>query len=444
MNRPAPPPAAPPGAQLRAVAARALARIVFDGQSLRVVLAAEQPRIADVRDRALFAAMLFAATRWWLRHDATLGLLLERPLPARAREVRALLVLGVVQLAVLELPPHAVVAACVEATRLLGQPRHAGLVNALLRRFLREGDALAANLDQDPVTRHAHPRWLIDAIGHDWPAQADAILAANNREAPLTLRVNRRRVTRDALRARLAEAGHEAAAPADLPDALVLARGADVRRLTGYAEGAFSVQDGAAQRVVDLLDLAAGQRVLDACAAPGGKAAHILERATVELVTLDVDPTRLPRLGANLDRLGLAASIVAGDATQPQDWWDGRPFARILLDAPCSASGIIRRQPDIKLHRRAADIASLAALQRRLLGALWPLLDPGGRLVYASCSILRAENEAVLADFLAACDDARALTLPPGYGHAAGAGRQNLPGEGGMDGFHVAVIEKRA
>jgi 16S rRNA (cytosine967-C5)-methyltransferase len=431
-----------PGAALRAEAARGLARVVFEGVSLRGVLADANPRVADARDRALLAASLFAASRWWLRLDAAIDALTEKPLPPKAREVRALLVVGLAQLSVLGLAEYAVVGTCVDAARLLGQPHYAGLVNAVLRRFLRERATLDARLDRDAVTRHAHPRWLIEAIERDWPAQAETILAANNREAPLTLRANRRRGSRDALLEKLREAGIDATAPPGLPDAIALADSTDVTKLPGYAEGEFSVQDGAAQRVVELLDPADGQRVLDACAAPGGKAAHVLERAGVELLALDSDAERLPRVRDNLARLGLVADVVAGDAGEPAAWWDGRPFERILIDAPCSASGIVRRQPDIKLHRRGADIAPLAAAQQRLLKALWPLLAKGGRLVYATCSLLRDENERVIGEFLSTHADARALPLPDGFGHAAGDGRQHLPGEGGMDGFYYALLEK--
>jgi 16S rRNA (cytosine967-C5)-methyltransferase len=431
-----------PGAALRAEAARALARVVFEGVSLRGALADANPRIGDSRDRALLAASLFAASRWWLRLDAALDVLTEKPLPAKARAVRALLVIGMAQLTVLGLAGYAVVAASVDAVRVLGQPRYAGFVNAVLRRFLRERATLDAKLDRQAVTHHAHPRWLIDAIVRDWPAFADAILAANNCEAPLTLRINPRRGDRATLLEKLREAGVDATINAVLPDAIVLAASTDVTRLPGYVEGEFSVQDGAAQRVADLLDLRDGQHVLDACAAPGGKAAHMLERAQIDLVALDSDSARLPRVHDNLARLGLGAIVLAGDAATPDAWWDGRPFDRILIDAPCSATGIIRRQPDIKLHRRAADIAPLVANQRRLLDALWPVLAARGRLVYATCSVLRAENEALIAAFLGAHVDARALPLPESFGHAAGSGRQNLPGEGGMDGFYYALLEK--
>lgn len=431
-----------PGAALRVEAARALARVVFDGVSLRAALAASTPQFSDPRDRALLSATLFASTRWWLRLDAALAALLEKPLPPKARDVRALLVAGFAQIAVLAMPDYAVVASCVDAVRALGHASYAGLVNALLRRFVRERDALDAKLDGDAVTRTAHPRWLIDALRRDWPDDLDAILDANNREAPLTLRVNCRRTDRASMLQRLADADIASKAHDDLAAAIVLEESADVTRLPGYADGLFSVQDGAAQRVADVLDLRDGQRVLDACAAPGGKAAHMLERADVDLVALDRDAVRLPRIAENLARLGLRADVREGDATAPKTWWDGRPFDRILLDAPCSATGIARRQPDVKLHRRAADIAPLAATQKRLLDALWPMLASGGRLVYATCSVLRAENEAVLAAFRADRADAHRVDVPAAFGRAAGDGRQNLPGTGGMDGFYYAIVEK--
>ena len=431
-----------PGAALRAAAAKALARIVFDGVSLRAALAAATPAFADPRDRALLSASLFVSARWWLRLDAALAMLLEKPLPPKARDVRALLVVGLAQIDALDMPDYAVVASCVDAARALGHASYAGLVNALLRRFTRERAALDAKLDADVVTQTAHPRWLVDALRRDWPDDVGAILDANNSEAPLTLRVNRRRADRAAMLERLTAAGAEASLHDDLADAIVLAESTDVTRLPGYAEGLFSVQDGAAQRVADVLDLRDGLRVLDACAAPGGKAAHALERADVGLLALDRDAARLPRIAENLARLGLRADIREGDAAVPEAWWDGRPFDRILLDAPCSATGIVRRQPDVKLHRRAADIAPLAATQKRLLDALWPLLAPGGRLVYATCSVLRAENEAVLAAFRADRADARHADVPAAFGRAAGDGRQNLPGMGGMDGFFYAIVEK--
>lgn len=429
---------------VRAEAARGLAEVALAGASLREVSAHRAPHLSDPRDRALFSALLQQGARWWLRYDAALERLLEKPLKRREPALHALLVLGLVQLEVLGLSDYAAVAATVESARTLGRPRHAGLVNAVLRRWQREREALLAQLDARPHTRHAHPRWIIAAIAHDWPQQADAILAADNAEAPLMLRVNGRRGQREALQEALATAGHPARPHPWLADALVLERSTDVTRLPGFAEGRFAVQDGAAQACAELLDLAPGQRVLDACAAPGGKACHILERADVDLTALDSDPARLARVGDNLSRLGLQATLQAGDAGAPETWWDGRPFDRILVDAPCSALGVMRRRPDVRLHRRGGDIAVLQAQQQRILAALWPLLAPGGRLLYVTCSLLRAENEAAVAALRAAQPQARVHPLQLPAGHAAGDGWQLLPGEGDLDGMYFAALEKPA
>lgn len=424
----------------RALAAQALTGVVA-GQSLRVAFATSAPRLNDARDRALLSSLLHAGARWWLRFDAAVERLLERPLRERDADIRALLVLGLVQLEILGMRDYAAVAATVEATRVLRKPAFAGLVNALLRRWLRECAARRGELDRDATTRSAHPRWLIEALVADWPDQAEAILAANNAPAPLWLRVNQRRIARTDFAAQLEHAGFACRMAEAAPDALVLDSSLQVTALPGYAQGLFSVQDGAAQQAAILLDPRAGQRVLDACAAPGGKSGHILEIADVELTALDSDVRRLPRLQENLARLGLNADVRAGDATHPQDWWDGHPFERILIDAPCSATGIIRRQPDVKLHRRAADIPALAAAQSRLLDVLWPLLARGGRLVYATCSVLAEENARQIDAFVSARVNVRPIA-PPLFWRALGAGMQNLPGESGMDGFFYAVMEK--
>ena len=430
----------PGAANVRSLAAQALARIVH-GDSLRAAFATFSTKLHDARDRALLSSLLHEGARWWLRYDAAVALLLERPL--RDGEAHALVVLGLIQIEVLRLPEYAAVAATVEAMRALNRPKYAGLANALLRRWLRERLALCAQLEADEVTRSAHPRWLLEAFKADWPADVDAILAANNAQAPLWLRVNRRRATRAVLLDQFTAAGIAAHAPEQTLDAIVLAQSTDVTRLLGYADGAFSVQDGAAQFAADLLDLGDGQRVLDACAAPGGKSAQILERADVHLVAVDSDARRLPRLRENLARLQLSADVRVGDAAQPAAWWDGLPFQRILIDAPCSASGILRRQPDIKLHRRANDMPALLATQARLLDALWPLLSKGGRLVYATCSLLADENARQIVRFVAQHADAHLRTdAPAGWRAPTGGGAQNLPGEAGMDGFFYAVVEK--
>jgi 16S rRNA (cytosine967-C5)-methyltransferase len=426
----------------RAMAAQALAEVALRGASQRDATERYAPRLADPRDRALFTALVSDGARWWLRFDAALDRLLDKPLRQKEPAVHALLVLGLVQLEILELPDYAAVAATVQAARALERPRLAGLVNAILRRWQRERVELLAALDAKPQTRHAHPAWLAKAIASDWPAQADAVMAADNVEPPLMLRANRRRTTRENLLERLREAGYTVDAHAWLADAIVLPHSTDVTRMPGFAEGHFAIQDGAAQIATDLAEARDGLRVLDACAAPGGKACHLLERADVALTALESDAGRARRISQNLERLGLSAELVIGDAGQPDAWWDGRPFDRILIDAPCSATGVLRRRPDVRLHRRDSDIAALAAQQRRILEALWPLLAPGGRLLYVTCSLLRAENEAVVGEFLASRPEARVAPIALPAGQAAAVGWQILPGDGDLDGMYYAVLER--
>ena len=427
----------------RALAATALADIALRGTSLREAMERHAPGLPDPRDRALLMALLSEGARWWLRFDPALDRLLAQPLRRKEPAVHALLVLGLVQLEILGLSDYAAVAATVEATRTLKRPHLAGLVNAVLRRWQRERNEWLAALDGAPPTRHAHPAWLADALARDWPDQAEAVLSADNREPPLMLRANRRRTTREALVERLRLDGQAAAPHPWLVDAVVLPHSGDVTRLPGFAEGLFAVQDGAAQVAADLLDIGPGQRVLDACAAPGGKACHLLERTDLALTALDSDPARLRRIGQNLDRLGLRADLRVGDAGMPDAWWDGQPYDRILIDAPCSAAGVLRRRPDVRLHRRESDIPTLATLQQRILGALWPLLKPGGRLLYATCSLLRAENEAAVQSLLANATDAHPLPFTLPAGHAAAVGWQILPGDGDLDGMYYAVLKKQ-
>jgi 16S rRNA (cytosine967-C5)-methyltransferase len=427
----------------RALAAQALADVALRGMSLREAMEQKAPKLRDPRDRALLMALLSDGSRWWLRFDAALDHLLDKPLRRKEPEVHALLVLGLVQLEVLELQDYAAVAATVEATRALNRPRLAGLVNAILRRWQRERVELLAALDTEPQSRHALPPWLVKAIATDWPAQQAAVLADSNREPPLMLRANRRRTTREALIEQLRAEGYQADPHPWLADGIVMLHSSDVTRMPGFTQGLFAVQDGAAQIAADAADVRDGQRVLDACAAPGGKACHMLERANIALTALEFDAARATRIRQNLDRLGLQADICIGDAGDPSGWWDGKPFDRILIDAPCSATGVLRRRPDVRLHRRASDIDALVAQQQRILTALWPLLAPGGRLVYITCSLLRAENEAVVEGFFAGRDDAKAVSLAWPVGQAAATGWQILPGDGDLDGMYYAGFERR-
>ena len=427
----------------RALAAQALADIALRGMSLREAMEQRAPKLRDPRDRALLMALLSDGARWWLRFDAALDRLLEKPLRRKEPEVHALLVLGLVQLEILQLQDYAAVAATVEATRALNRPRLAGLVNAVLRRWQRERTELLADLDAQPQTRYAMPPWLVNTIRADWPSHVDAVLADSNREPPLMLRANRRRVTRDALIEQLRASDYSAEPHPWLADGIVLPHSSDVTRMPGFAQGLFAVQDGAAQVAADVADVHNGQRVLDACAAPGGKACHLLERADIALTAVEFDTARTTRIRQNLDRLGLHADVRVGDAGDPSGWWDGKPFDRILIDAPCSATGVLRRRPDVRLHRRASDIDALVAQQRHILAALWPLLAPGGRLVYVTCSLLRSENEDVIHGFLADHADATSSPLQLPIGQAATTGWQILPGDGDLDGMYYAVLERR-
>ncbi|WP_130620688.1 16S rRNA (cytosine(967)-C(5))-methyltransferase RsmB [Dyella amyloliquefaciens] len=426
----------------RALAAQALADVALRGASLRDAMERYAPRLADARDRALLMALLSDGSRWWLRFDPALDRLLDKPLRQKEPAIHALLVLGLVQLEILQLPDYAAVAATVQAAKALQRPRHAGLVNAVLRRWQRERVELLAALDAKPQTRHAHPAWLAKAITRDWPEQADAVMAADNREPPLMLRVNRRRTDRESLIERLRLDGYTADAHPWLADGIVLPHSTDVTRMPGFAAGEFAVQDGAAQIAGDLADLHRAQRVLDACAAPGGKACHLLEREDIALTALEFDPKRAQRITQNLERLGLKADVVIGDAGEPSAWWDGKAFDRIFIDAPCSATGVLRRRPDVRLHRRDSDIAPLVAQQQRILDALWPLLAPGGKLVYITCSLLRTENEAVVSRWLEGRQDARAVSFSLPAGQPAAVGWQVLPGDGDLDGMYYAVLEK--
>ncbi len=426
------------GSQPRALAARVLDAVLHRGRSLKAELAAVLPQLDDPRDRALVEAICFAVLRQPVRYQAALDAWIPKPLPRRDSELKALLFAGFAQLDALQLAPHAAVAATVEAARALGRKHQAGLVNALLRRAQREG--------LPTVDASAHwPQWLRERIARDWPQDESAVLAASAEEPPMWLRVNRRVLSRDAYRTRLDDAGITAHADDSLLDALRLDSAMAVAALPMFGDGAVSVQDASAQLVADALAPASGARVLDACIAPGGKAAHLLERdASLRITGVDIDAKRLDRVRTNLARQHLEHDVVlrAADATDLPSWWDGVPFDAVLLDAPCSATGIVRRQPDVLLHRRPADLDALTTTQARLIDALWRTLRPGGVLLYATCSILKEENEAQVDAFLARTPDARAEPLDDRFGRVSGAGRQRLPGERGGDGFFYARLRK--
>ncbi|MCW5619866.1 MAG: 16S rRNA (cytosine(967)-C(5))-methyltransferase RsmB [Burkholderiales bacterium] len=388
----------------------------------------------SVQDRGAIQDLAYGACRWLGTLRALLGALVERPF--KDAPVEALLLIALYQLGWTRAAAHAVVDSAVTCCAGLGFGSAKGLVNGVLRTFLREREQRLARARASDIGRFSYPQWWIDRVRLAWPQAYADVLDAGNAHPPLTLRVNRRRCSLADYRSRLDAAGIE-----HLPlagDALRIARPMPVQRLPGFDEGLVSVQDWGAQFAAPLLDLRPRLRVLDACAAPGGKSAHILESEAVELLALDRDPLRLRRVQENLDRLRLSAMLVAADAADLQSWWDGRSFDRILLDAPCSASGVVRRHPDIKWLRRDQDIAQLATEQTRLLQALWQTLAPGGKLLFVTCSVFPEETHAQITAFLHTQEDAEHLPLRD----FPQAGGQLLPDEE-HDGFFYALLEKR-
>jgi len=408
---------------------------------------AASPTLADSRDQAFSRHLAYGVLRWLTALEWLSGKLLQRPLKPRDRDIERLVLVGLFQLWQGETGAHAAVNETAECARLLGKPWAVGLVNAVLRRFQREqADWLERLSRQD--ARHAHPDWLLGALRADWPEHWERIVAANNRAAPLWLRLRCDR-EQQGVRARLEQNGFTAIDHPDVVGALQIQPAVSIERVPGFAEGLLSVQDPAAQLAAGLLEAEKGQRVLDACAAPGGKTGHLLEvEPGIELTALDRSESRLERVRENLGRLGfldrpqLQLQLRAADATQTADWWDGRPYQRILLDAPCTATGVIRRHPEIKWLRTPGQVTEAVALQATLLRRLWPLLDAGGILLYATCSVLRDENNRQVERFVATQPDAQVIAIEASWGRPVGPGRQILPGEGDMDGFYYARLRK--
>lgn len=427
----------------RVAAARVLVRVVDQGRSLADVLPPALHNVAPSSERGLTQELCYGVLRWHLQLEALALRLLKKPLKAKDHDIFFLMLVGLYQLIHLRVPAHTAVALTVDAVTAMGKPWAKALVNAVLRNFQRQPD-LFDEIRRDESAAHAHPTWLLAELKASWPDAWEAIVAANNARAPMTLRVNSRRTTRGEYLAQLAQRGFSAHGPVEVPDAIVLERAVDVTELPGFAQGMVSVQDAGAQLAALWLGAGAGERVLDACAAPGGKACHVLERVPSlrELVAVEVDVARATQIHENLARLQLTATVRVADVAQPETWWDGVLFDRILLDAPCSATGVIRRHPDIKALRRDADIAALAETQARLLEALWSLLRHGGTLLYVTCSVLRSENVEQMQEFLALHTDAREIPIDDHVGHPQAVGSQILPGESEMDGFYYACIQK--
>lgn len=424
----------------RAAAAHILAAVVA-GETLDRVVARVEPSVRE-RDRALLRELCYGSLRWYVQLAALIKPLLQKPLKARDSDIEQLLVVGAYQLLHTRIPAHAAINSVVEASRHLQKNWAAGLINAVMRKIQRESEERLAQLT--PSQRTAHPQWFWETIRKAWPHSAEPIFAANNAHPPMCLRVNSLRSGRDEYLQLLSAQGINASACEVSVSGLTLEQPCAVDALPGFNDGVVSVQDEAAQLAAFLLDVQSNQRVLDACCAPGGKTAHILEtQPSAQMWALDVSSERLQRVTANLARLNLSAKIIAGDALTPTLWWDGVAFDRILLDAPCSGTGVIRRHPDIKLLRTPTDIDQFAALQTHLLETLWPLLAPRGYLLYATCSVMPKENTEVVERFCATHAEAEHITIEAEWGVAQPAGRQLLPAVNGSDGFYYALLRKR-
>ena len=430
--------------QPRHATTRVIAQVLGQGRSLSDALPEVLKDCAPGAEQALTQAMSYEVLRWLPRLRWLLARLLDKPLRTKDADVSAALLVALYELAFERVAQHATVNETVKLVRELGKPWAAGLSNAVLRRYVRERPTLDAEASADAEAHYAHPAWLIDALRSAWPQDWERTLSANNRQAPMTLRVNARRHSRDEYLRKLAASDLPAKPAPHTTHGLILERPVAVNLLPGFADGEVSVQDGAAQLAAQILDPRPGERILDACAAPGGKSAHLLERqpALAQLVALDIAAERLRRVEENLHRLHLSADLRQGDAAEPQQWWDGQPFDRVLMDVPCSATGVIRRHPDIKTLRRAQDIPALGRQQGNILNALWPLVKPGGMVLYVTCSILPDENEAQIKRFLARCPEAQLMELSGAWGRARDAGRQILPGDDDLDGFYYCLLQK--
>ena len=427
----------------RWVAVSVITRILGEGQSLTTALDNALKAVESAQDKAFIQAICYGVCRNYHRLDFTLNALVDKPL--KSLEVKALLLIGLFQLSFMRVKPHAAVSETVQAaTRSL--PWAKALVNAVLRTYIRKENELEQQANAVKTAAFSHPDWLVERFKNDWPDHAEQLMFENNQAPPMTLRVNLAKTSREDYLRLLAKQSITAQTVGFCPSALILEKPTSVETLPGFAKGWASVQDGAAQLAAGLLDVQASHRVLDICAAPGGKTAHILEMhpALKTLVAIDIDGNRMLRVQENLHRLEQKATLIVADATDTKAWWDGKAFDRILLDAPCSATGVIRRHPDIKLLRRAEDLAALTATQNRILNAVWPLLAKGGMLLYATCSVLLQENEAVVGEFIASHPDANELPITTNdWGMPSTVGRQILTGESSMDGFYYARICKQ-
>lgn len=427
---------------VRAAAAQVITQILAAKGSLSSLLPASSTKIVD-NDRALLQELCFGTCRFYPQLQAYTECLLDKPLRAKDGDVQALLLIGLYQLLHTRIPDHAAIGETVEVTRHIKKPWATNLVNGVLRSFQRDSSRINEFLAENRAFQSNHPAWMEAMISKCWPAQFEQLIAANNQHPPFSLRLNTHKISRDSYLQLLRDSEIAAKPTQYSPYGITLEQACDPRKLPHFTEGWLSVQDEAAQLSGDLLQLAPNLRVLDACSAPGGKTGHLLElEPSLKVTALDADERRLTRVRENLTRLGVTADVVCGDGTKPNSWWDGELYDRILLDAPCSATGIIRRHPDIKVLRTPEELDKLGELQQQLLKNLWPLLRSGGILLYATCSIMPKENTRTIEAFLARNKDASCDQLDVDWGLTQTCGRQLLPQMDGHDGFYYARLRK--
>ena len=430
---------------------KVLLQVTLHGRNLPDAIAYYEDKIEE-NDRSLIQAMSYGVIRLYPRLEFIANQLISKPLKTKDQDIVLLILTGLFQLIEMRIPDHAAVSETVKVTKTLKKPWAKNLVNAVLRNYQRQSDAINNKIDKNAEAKYAHPYWWLKRIKKSWVEENrwQEILLANNQNPPMTLRLNTGHIKRDDYLELLEKQAIAATAAKHSPNAIYLKSPVQVNSLPLFKEGKVSVQDEAAQLAAILLNPQKGERILDACAAPGGKTVHLLERENeIDLLALDIEQSRLEKVQQNLDRTGLKAQLIAANAFNPDSWWDKNAFDRILLDAPCSASGVIRRHPDIKLLRHEDDIQKLVQDQAQILNALWPLLKSGGMLLYATCSVLAEENTLQIQHFLQQHADAVLQTINSDWGQQQAAGKQILPGEsgkdgeGGMDGFFYALIQKQ-
>lgn len=422
----------------RQQAVKVLQAVIEKGESLSSALPYHLNAELPSKDKAFAQMLIYGVLRKYWRLTTILQFLMKKKLKAKDSDIQIILLMGLFQLMDTRVPDYASVDAAVNLCHKRKKKWAAGMVNAVLRNFIRQQQELIEKLENKPQAKYDHSQWMIDRLRADWPDNWENIIEHNNLQAPMSLRINQQQLSVEEFVAKLEEPAIQNGS------GLVLSRPRDVNELPGFDEGWFSVQDLGAQKAAVLLDVQAHQKVLDCCAAPGGKTCHLLEmESDLQVLALDVSDQRLARVQDNLERLQLSAELVAADASRPEDWWQGEQFDRILLDVPCSASGVIRRHPDIKLLRRKQDMEALVEIQQTILQKIWPLLLSGGKLLYVTCSVFKDENENQLATFLQHQQDAEEIPVCADWGHPRPHGRQIFPGDENMDGFYYALLHKK-